>query len=72
MSLLEEAKSIRRIQPKSEYSKEEIDLIIAYLNREVTTTQIQKVVKLKAPGSVNNYVLQGIRFAYQQGKLKVV
>jgi hypothetical protein len=72
MSLLEEAKSIRRIQPKSEYSKEEIDLIIAYLNGEVTSSQVQRALKLKNQGSVVNYLLQGIRFAYQQGRLKVV
>ncbi len=73
-TLLEKAKKLP-VRTKVNYSTttlEDLDLVLGWLNNEITSTQMCKVRKLnQATGNYLYYCASVIKKFYQEGKLKI-
>jgi len=68
-TLLEKAKQLKsRGYRTGELTKEELDLISAYLKGEVNSNQIRIVLK-KDGIQIYSYIVRGVRDLIKQGKL---
>jgi hypothetical protein len=71
-TLLEQAKTIPTSPVKKELTEEDLDLVLAWLNDEVSATQICKVLKKsKATGNYLYYFSTVIKKFYKNGKLVI-
>lgn len=64
MSLLSKAKSVQRTKNReiSEISKEEIELLFAYINSEIDTYQVASVLKCSQPNAYNKLCCLAMKY----------
>lgn len=71
-SLLEKALAIpRKDRRLDNITRDEVELGIAWLQDEVTLTQIAKVLGMKGPGNAVSRMAVCIREAYRLGMIKI-
>lgn len=69
-TLLEKAKEVKlRYRTRTDYSKEEIELAIAWMKDEIRVGQVGKVLG-KGSTAIGYRLAMLIRAAYRQGKIK--
>jgi len=61
MSLLKLALAYNPYSRKKKYSEEEIELALAWLNDQVTMSQVAVALKMKNKGGVYSFLAQALR-----------
>lgn len=72
ITLLEKAKAIKLEKRKiKSYSDEEIKLVLAWLEDEITMTQAAKALGYGSPANIGYSFARMLKATYQQGKLQI-
>ena len=70
-TLLQKALKVKKGHHRTlKYNSEEVELALAWLEDEITFTQVTIVIN-KTGSNLYNFLAQALRKAYQKGKLKV-
>lgn len=67
-SLIDKAKEFNRNKRKEDFSEQELELVTAWMNDEISTTQILHALNLKATGNIYAFLARGARLLYRQSK----
>lgn len=73
-TLLEKAKEIRVNTYKGykEYSNEEIELAVAWVNNDITSSQLAKALGDRISGNIYVFVSGALKFAVNKNKLSKI
>jgi len=66
MKLLDQALSISKGQHDKKFSKEELELVQAWLSGVIGVTQVSKVLKMNGTGNVYAFLAMGARKMWQK------
>lgn len=72
-TLLEKAKELNAYKARNrfKFTKEDVDLIAAWLDQEITMSQIKRIKNIDSGATIYTYITLALKYAYRKGFITI-